>query len=393
MSIEPQNTMETEDRQLPSALVYEPVVRTVDRHNTANHLAIYVLRQWRRSIPKVAFRPRVGYLGSICSIPIDILYEVLKYVHPIDLYHISQANRAFQALLSHPDSSLAWTLASENDPALPKCPPVTPDFPTKMSGLEWAGLLFGRLVCQDCGEGDAPANIPFRRFQCFDCPQSSENDRLVDSVCGTESPIRYTLVRKSQVLQLWESGCTAEADDWYLYSEAEMNAADEAILGYEDAIVRKKPGAKEAYDAYIAKRRAEVDPINEHAATCLRWVEELRECYVKDLKRRELKTIKRARRRFKRLGYHAEDISKATFEIEFEDVRYLNAPRLSNKRWEVIKCRLEPYVIQAKNERRTAIHINARKKNRARAVSEYMKSVPPFSNMGVPSSALRCLRV
>jgi hypothetical protein len=146
---------------------------------------------------------------------------------------------------------------------------------------------------------------------------------------------------------LWESGCTAEADDWYLYSEAEMNAVDDAILGYEDAIVRKKPGAKEAYDAYIAKRRAEVDPINEvpsltasdvlfdllyHSLACCnlptlgRRVKRML-CQGSEKKRAEdhqevvsqLYSLSyanptfRARSRFKRLGYHAEDISKATF--------------------------------------------------------------------------------
>ena len=66
------------------------------------------------------------------------------------------------------------------------------------------------------------------------------------------------------MLELTERGYLLDAtNDWYLYSGAEMGAVDEAILGYKDAIVRKKPGAKEAYDAYIAKRKAEVDPINE----------------------------------------------------------------------------------------------------------------------------------
>ncbi|EDR00894.1 uncharacterized protein LACBIDRAFT_333753 [Laccaria bicolor S238N-H82] len=75
-----------QDLQLPSALVYEPVVRTVDRHDTANHLAIYMLRQWRHSIPKGFFRPPVGYLvAPVCSMPVDIFYE---------------ANRAFKALLT-----------------------------------------------------------------------------------------------------------------------------------------------------------------------------------------------------------------------------------------------------------------------------------------------------
>lgn len=60
-----------------------------------------------------------------------------------------------------------------------------------------------------------------------------------------------------------EAGYATQTDNWYRYSEAEVNAVCEASLGYEDAIVRKKPRAEEAYDAYIAKRKAEVDPVNE----------------------------------------------------------------------------------------------------------------------------------
>lgn len=52
-------------------------------------------------------------------------------------------------------------------------------------------------------------------------------------------------------------------DEWYLYSEAELKAVHETITGFEDAITREEPGAKEAFDAYKAKRKASVDPINE----------------------------------------------------------------------------------------------------------------------------------
>lgn len=120
----------------------------------------------------------------------------------------------------------------------------------------------------------------------------------------------------------------------------------------------------EAFDAYKAKRKASVDPINEvfslgvcdafgsdvihqHAATCLHWAEELTECYVGDLERRQSNNIKRyfhncifllcfnhvfrVQSRFKRLGYHPEDVTKATLEIA-PHVNSISRPRLSNKR-------------------------------------------------------------
>jgi hypothetical protein len=50
-------------------------------------------------------------------------------------------------------------------------------------------------------------------------------------------------------------------DEWCQYTE--LKAVHEAITGYEDAIMREEPGAKEAFDAYKARRKASVDPINE----------------------------------------------------------------------------------------------------------------------------------
>lgn len=50
-------------------------------------------------------------------------------------------------------------------------------------------------------------------------------------------------------------------DGWCQY--AELKAVREAITGYEDAITGEEPGAKEAFDAYKARRKASVDPINE----------------------------------------------------------------------------------------------------------------------------------
>lgn len=49
-----------------------------------------------------------------------------------------------------------------------------------------------------------------------------------------------------------EGGYTPKTEDRNLYSEAEVNAVDEAILGYEDAIVRKKAGSRRHM---IPKRR------------------------------------------------------------------------------------------------------------------------------------------
>ena len=127
--------------------------------SVVNHLAMWIYGQWRRSLPKTRVSHRD--LRMICTIPLDILYEVclstlstallikptlssiqiFEHLHPIDLYHISRTNRSFQDILSSPSSSSIWQAAYEREDEIPRCP-------EDISELEWADLLFGKRICQ-----------------------------------------------------------------------------------------------------------------------------------------------------------------------------------------------------------------------------------------------------
>ena len=64
------------------------IVQLTDSDSIANHLAICVLRRWRRSIPKGVFWPANGYLEPISSMNVDILYEVCPPIRPRHLLMI-----------------------------------------------------------------------------------------------------------------------------------------------------------------------------------------------------------------------------------------------------------------------------------------------------------------
>lgn len=241
-------------------------------------------------------------------------------------------------------------------------------------------MLFGRPVCPDCGKGNAPRIIPFRQFRCYDCLFGNNLCIFpsLEPIGGYPNP--YNLLRKGYFLHLLECGYLHYTiDGWCQY--AELKAVREAITGYEDAITGEEPGAKEAFDAYNARRKASVDPINEHAATCLHWAKELMKCYADDLERRQSNIIKRIQSRFKRLGYHPEDVRNATSEIA-PPIRSVNGPRLSNKQWEALKPQFEPAVIRVQDVRRArerGILINKRKEFVHELYREYKKSVPPLT--------------
>jgi len=72
----------------------------------------------------------------------DIDRQVLEWLHPLDLYHLSLTNREFRSLLMHPRSSGVWTSVLEAA-AFPK-PPLT------VSNPQWVATIFGPGACKVC---------------------------------------------------------------------------------------------------------------------------------------------------------------------------------------------------------------------------------------------------
>ena len=125
-----------------------------------NHRAMWIYGQRRPSLPKT----RVSHcdLRMICTMPLDILYEVrlhthtlclfqtklalsfiqiLEHLHPIDLYHISHTNPSFRDILCSPSSTSIWRASYERKHEIPRCP-------EDISEFEWADSLFGKRNCQ-----------------------------------------------------------------------------------------------------------------------------------------------------------------------------------------------------------------------------------------------------
>ncbi|KAF7361001.1 F-box domain-containing protein [Mycena sanguinolenta] len=71
--------------------------------------------------------------------PIDIVLEVLNFLHPLDLVHLAQTSRNFRGLLHEPAQEGIWR-ASFTAP-LPMCP-------SNISGRRWAWLLFAPYFCE-----------------------------------------------------------------------------------------------------------------------------------------------------------------------------------------------------------------------------------------------------
>ncbi|KAA1473030.1 hypothetical protein DENSPDRAFT_839441 [Dentipellis sp. KUC8613] len=85
---------------------------------------------------------------DILKMPLDVLYEILSLLAPVDLVHLARTRKDIRAVLMSRKSSFAWKAARINNPG-----PTVPEPPEGMCEPSWANLLFGEdKQCSKCGK-------------------------------------------------------------------------------------------------------------------------------------------------------------------------------------------------------------------------------------------------
>ncbi|KAL1682642.1 hypothetical protein EV122DRAFT_274025 [Schizophyllum commune] len=85
-------------------------------------------------------------LAAVMDLPLDILYEIFKHVHPADLLHLTQANKSLRYTLLCPGAKGVWqhSFRTADDPRIPPC------LDNKLSLPQYANLIYGE-GCFGCG--------------------------------------------------------------------------------------------------------------------------------------------------------------------------------------------------------------------------------------------------
>ncbi|CAE6455649.1 hypothetical protein BN14_03698 [Rhizoctonia solani AG-1 IB] len=86
----------------------------------------------------------------LVNLPVEVLIEIARYVHPLDLIMLSRVNKFLRELFMDKRSALIWSSARENLPGLPGCP-------DEVSEPQYAAMLFTKR-CSTCG-GYAPREM------------------------------------------------------------------------------------------------------------------------------------------------------------------------------------------------------------------------------------------
>ncbi|KAF8996653.1 hypothetical protein BDQ17DRAFT_1249595 [Cyathus striatus] len=114
-------------------------------------------------------RGRRGALKLLFEMPLDILFEILQLLHPLDLIHLTRTAKAVRRILYDQSAISVWKQARHTINGLPECP-------DDISEPYYAALLFEKH-CQQCLSKASQICWEYRTRWCQKCVRG--NNRSV----------------------------------------------------------------------------------------------------------------------------------------------------------------------------------------------------------------------
>ncbi|KAF5358484.1 hypothetical protein D9756_001346 [Leucocoprinus leucothites] len=131
--------------------------------------------------PDGRVKGRRGHLQFMTEMPMDVLYEILISLDPIDLLHLSWASKALHSIVMGKPSRHIWEAAFKDLYTSPHPPPPCP---SDLNPAQYARLLFDKR-CMECNSPHGSHVVwPHRLRVCANC---LEGDRFT----ALTSPYRF----------------------------------------------------------------------------------------------------------------------------------------------------------------------------------------------------------
>ncbi|KAF9448882.1 hypothetical protein P691DRAFT_813470 [Macrolepiota fuliginosa MF-IS2] len=126
------------------------------------------------TIPKVSLTPRPdarvrgrrGQLKHMTEMPMDVLYEIFQSLEPIDLLHLSWANKSLHSIIMGESARYLWEDAFQ---ALYSSEHAPPSCPSDLNLAQYTKLLFDKR-CMECNSPHGSHVVwPHRLRVCGNC--------------------------------------------------------------------------------------------------------------------------------------------------------------------------------------------------------------------------------
>ncbi|CAE6531870.1 unnamed protein product [Rhizoctonia solani] len=223
----------------------------------------------------------VNATAVLMTLPVEVLIEIARYVHPLDLIILSRVNKFFRELFMDKRSATIWQSALHNLPELPPCP-------SNVCEPQYASMIFTKR-CSMCG-GYAPREMDSALLVrlCLRCRERE----LVDIRRVTDA----TLVMSSRGVV---PGRSHRWTSWCLYDEA--RAVKVKLNELTNA------GDEEALRQWKTQRRKQVEARRRNAEKLNKWLKIREKERDSDLNRLRVARQEEVQSRLINLGWEKDD--------------------------------------------------------------------------------------
>ncbi|TEB15064.1 hypothetical protein FA13DRAFT_1700942 [Coprinellus micaceus] len=283
----------------------------------ANFLKGHLMKRMRtakRNTPHIS-----GCLDRFLTLPTELIFEVFKHLHALDLYHMSLTCRTFKQALREPVSYPLWRSAFAEIPSFPPCP-------SDLTEPQWAYLMFGPVECEDCGRSGAQPDIALYKNFCSPCTDKhfvSKRD-ILEMFSSHPEPKRVYAKLKTVcqsrcrlvTLQLRSRTSERGTEKRWMREDVEQYAPMVLKeLELEQDELENPVITVDRNDPRVWRigRLEKISATNEHTMLTLRWVVGVLQELQEEHRKRTKACLKRCRRRVANmnLGYRSEDIRVA----------------------------------------------------------------------------------
>ncbi|KAF7351734.1 F-box domain-containing protein [Mycena sanguinolenta] len=317
----------------PQEEISRPLVRDFSAINHVAGEAWKYLRLARARLRSSA----VEDLSMLPGMHIDIVLEILGYLHPLELVQVSRINKSFRDLLEAPMTNMIWRKAFliDDDPDSESDSPddQLPQCPSYISGRHWTKLLFGPQTCWECGKADTEPDYIIWRRVCRTCAEGN----LVDTIPGYD--VAHELNSTVHRTMLYANDDQERGKLWL--------SDGLAVAAQYEASTEK--------DHFIEEQHALVAKNSKLANECESWAWNTRVKYRRIYADRLRRVTSSVLKRLISEGFDERDVKASSYDFSDCEVLYRKR-RLTSKLWnrarpEAVECVIVAQTRRLKYER------------------------------------------
>lgn len=356
---------------VPKRAPYKP-------HFRANYMTGWIMKELRMKKHKPHLECKQLDMKSFLLLPTDVLHGIFEWLHPVDLYHLSQSTRTLRGVVLNQTYRGAWKSAFRLYDDLPTCP-------EDVSEPQWSSLLFGPDTCDICGNHGALADFAFRKRLCSACTsihlvhrrdmfhiiQDDPDDWLI---------IVWSMIPKSS-RRISTTYFTEHMTDHYArYLKKDVDATIDKVKHFLADIDADVPDAMENYQTFVLDTAEKRERIDLSAQKANEWAQGVYENICSEHERLQQELLKRCLTRLVNVGHDSRDTIAAERLIFCALFRARDIIRVTRKVYRKIKPDMELMVSTKKMKR-----LSWERQNLVKSYyTEYRKTLKPEQWAYVP---------